>query len=160
MAILSLGLGIGANTAIFTIVNALFIHTVPVRDAAGLMFVYTLDSRIPGYLNHSYLNYKDYRELNQVFSDMTLYCPIGVSLTNTGEPEPAMAEIVSGNFFDVLGVKTVMGRAIQPDEDRLPGANPVAVISHNLWKGRFAGNPEILDTPVHLNGHRFTDRCV
>src|SRR5947209_16510223 len=113
VAILSLGFGIGANTAIFTIVNALFIHTVPVREPAGLMIVYTLDSRIPGYLNHSYLNYKDYRELNQVFSDVTLYCPIGVSLTNSGEPEPAMAEIVAGNFFDVLGVKPTVGRGIQ-----------------------------------------------
>src|SRR5438874_4368717 len=130
VAILSLGLGIGANTAIFTIVNALFIHTVPVQDPARLMFVYTLDSRIPGFLNHSYLNYKDYRDLNQVFSDIGLHCSIGVSLTNTGEPEPAIAEIISGNFFEVLGVKAAMGRAIRPDEDRVPGANPVAVISH------------------------------
>src|SRR5262249_23567624 len=65
VAILSLGLGIGANTAIFSIVNALFLHAVPVQDPASLMFVYTLDSRIPGYLQQSYLNYKDYRELNQ-----------------------------------------------------------------------------------------------
>src|SRR5689334_210757 len=114
VAVLSLGLGIGANTAIFTIVNALFIHSAPVRDAARLMFVYTLDSRNPGFLGHSYLNYKDYRDLNQVFSGLALFSSIGVSLTNTGEPEPALAEIVSGNFFDVLGVKAVQGRAIGP----------------------------------------------
>src|SRR5690349_21048177 len=101
VAILSLGLGIGANTAIFTIVNALFIQTVPVRDPANLMFVYTLDARNPGYLGHSYLNYKDYRDLNPVFSGLLLYSCIGVSLTNSGEPEPAMAQMVSGNFFDV-----------------------------------------------------------
>src|SRR5947209_5542735 len=93
VAVLSLGLGIGANTAIFTIVNALFMHTVPVHDPASLMFVYTLDSRIPGYLNHSYLNYQEYRDLNQVFSGTGLYCSIGVSLTNAGQPEPAIAEI-------------------------------------------------------------------
>ncbi len=156
VAILSLGLGIGANTAIFTIVNALFIHTVPVQDPAGLMFVYTLDSRIPGYLNHSYLNFRDYRDLNQVFSGLTLYSSIGVSLTNTGEPEPAIAEIASGNFFDVLGVKAAMGRTFQAEEDRVPGANPVAVISHGLWMRRFAGSRDVLGMPLHLNGHRFT----
>jgi putative ABC transport system permease protein len=156
VAILSLGLGIGANTAIFTIVNALFIHSVPVQDPAGLMFVYTLDSRIPGYLGHSYLNYKDYRDLNQVFSGLALYSSIGVSLTNSGEPEPAIAEIVSGNFFDVLGVKTARGRGFQPDEDRVPGASPVAVISQGLWRQRFAGKSDTLGSPIHLNGHQFT----
>jgi predicted permease len=155
VAILSLGLGIGANTAIFTIVNALFIHTVPVQDPGNLMYVYTLDFRIPGYLGHSYLNYKDYRDLNQVFSGLTLYTTIGVSLTNNGEPEPAIAEISSGNFFDVMGVKAAVGRTFQPDEDRLPGANPVAVISYNLWQRRFAGTSEILGKPIHLNSHRF-----
>src|SRR5579883_2008468 len=90
VAILSLGLGIGANTAIFTIVNALFMHGVPVRDPSSLMFVYTLDPRIPGYLFHSYLNYKDYRDLNQVFSGLTMYASMGVTLTNAGSPEPLM----------------------------------------------------------------------
>src|SRR5581483_5420218 len=156
VAILSLGLGIGANTAIFTIVNALFIHAVPVEDPGRLMFVYTLDSRIPGYLLHSYLNYKDYRDLNQVFSGLTLYSSINVSLTNAGEPESAVAEIASGNFFDVLGVKAAMGRAFTPGEDRVPGANPVAVISHGLWMRRFAGTSDVIGMPIHLNGHRFT----
>lgn len=156
VAVLSLGLGIGANTAIFTIINALFIHTVPVQDPASLMFVYTLDARNPGYLGHSYLNYKDYRDLNQVFSGLTLYSSIGVSLTNTGEPEPAMAQIVSGNFFDVLGVKPVMGRAFQPDEDKVPGASPVAVISYGLWTRKFAATPDILGKSIHLTEHRFT----
>src|SRR5215472_833966 len=81
VAVLSLGLGIGANTAIFTIVNALFLHSVPVSDPAGLAFVYTLDARNPGYLGHSYLNYKDYRDLNQVFSGLLLYSTVGISLT-------------------------------------------------------------------------------
>jgi predicted permease len=156
VAVLSLGLGIGANTAIFTIVNALFIHSVPVQDPAGLVFMYTLDARNPGYLGHSYLNYKDYRDLNQVFSGLLLFSSIGVSLTNSGEPEPAIAEIVSGNFFDVLGVKTLMGRAIQPDEDRVPGASPVAVISHGLWTRKFAAAPGIVGSSIHLNGNRFT----
>jgi len=156
VAILSLGLGIGANTAIFTIVNALFMHSVPVQDPGDLMFIYTLDSRIPGYLHHSYLNYTDYRDLNQVFSGLTLYCPIGVSLTHAGEPEPAIAEIAAGNFFDVLGVKTTIGRGFQPEEDRVPGANPVAVISYSLWTRRFAATPDIVGKPLHLNGHRFT----
>ena len=156
VAVLSLGLGIGANTAIFTIVNALFIHSVPVADPSSLMFVYTLDARNPGYLGHSYLNYKDYRDLNQVFSGLVLYSTIGASLTGSSEPEPILGNLVSGNYFDVLGVKPVVGRAFQPDEDRVPGAHPVVVISHNLWQRKFAGASDVLSQPIHLNGRRFT----
>ena len=156
VAVLSLGLGIGANTAIFTIVNALFIHSVPVREPERLMFVYTLDPRSPGYLGQSYLNYKDYRDLNQVFSDLVLYSSIGVSLTNAGEPEPTSAEIVTGNYFDALGVKAVVGRTFQPEEDRVPGAHPVAVISYGLWQRKFSSDPNVPGAALHLNGHRFT----
>ena len=156
VGVLSLGLGIGANTAIFTIVNALFIHTVPVQDPDRLMFVYTLDSHNAGYLGQSFLNYKDYRDQNQVFSGMLLYSSIGVTLTNSGQPEPASAEIVSGNYFDVLGVRPAVGRSFQPEEDRAPGANPVTVISYGLWKRKFGGDPGILSSPIHVNGHRFT----
>src|SRR5215472_2831450 len=110
VAVLSLALGIGANASIFSVVNALFLHPLPVADPERLVSVYTLDARNPGFLGQSYLNYKDYRDLNQVFSGLVLYSSMGLSLTGSGEPQPALGEIVSGNYFDVLGVKPAIGR--------------------------------------------------
>jgi predicted permease len=156
VAVLSLALGIGANTAMFTIVNALFIHTVPVQDSGNLMCIYTVDARNPGYLGNSYLNFKDYRDLNQVFSGMLLSAGIALSLTDSREPEQATAELATGNYFELLGVKTIAGRSFLPSEDQIPGAHPVAVISHSLWMRKFGGGRNAVGSRIHLNGHPFT----
>ncbi len=156
VAVLSLALGIGANVSIFTVVNAVFIHALPVTDPAGLYVVYTQDARNPGYLLQSYPNFKDYRDMNQVFSGMTLFCTLGLSLTGSGDPQPLVTEMVAANYFDVLGVRPIVGRTFQPEEDKVAGTAPVAVISYNLWQRKFAGDREVLGKPVHINGRRFT----
>src|SRR5579864_1220233 len=156
VAVFSLALGIGANVCIFTLVNAVFLHALPVADPAGLYLVYTQDARNPGYLLQSYPNFQDYRGQNQVFSGMTLYCTLGLSLTGSGDPQPLVTEMVTANYFDVLGVRPILGRAFQPEEDKVAGAAPVAVISYHLWQRKFAGDREVLAKPIHINGHRFT----
>ena len=156
VAVLSLALGIGVNTTIFTALEVMFLRPLPVTDPARLAAVFTLDQRNPGYLNQSYLNYKDYRDLNQVFSGLLLYTSMQLSLTGGGEPRPIFGQIVSGNYFDVLGITPVLGRGFVAEEDRVPGAHAVAVISYGLWARRFGSDPQITSRAVHLNGRPFT----
>src|SRR5947209_19062015 len=99
VAILSLALGIGANTTIFTLLNAIFLRPVPVQDPGRLAAVFTVDARNPGMLLCSYPNYADYRDHNTVFSSLLLYTPITISLTGPAEPQMLMAQLVSGNYF-------------------------------------------------------------
>src|ERR1035437_3731887 len=122
-AVLSLALGIGANTTVFTLLNAILLRPLPVRDPAGLAAVSTIDSHNPGQLFCSYPNYKDYRDRNRVFSSLLLYSPIAVNLTGQGEPQAAIAQIVSGNYFATLGVKPTFGRGFLPSEDSAQGAS-------------------------------------
>lgn len=155
VAMLSLALGIGANTTIFTFINAIFLRPLPVADPSRLAAVFTLDPRIPGYLLCSYPNYKDYRDRNQSFSSLLLYSSIVGTLTGGDAPQPVIFQIVSGNYFQTLGVRPVVGRAFLPEEDTTPGANPVAVISHSLWMRQFGGDPQILGRNLPVDGHNF-----
>ncbi|HUI80590.1 MAG TPA: ABC transporter permease [Bryobacteraceae bacterium] len=155
VAMLSLALGIGANTTIFTFINAIFLRPLPVTEPARLAAVFTLDPRIPGYLLCSYPNYKDYRDQNQGFSSLLLYASVVGSMTGGDSPQPVTFQIVSGNYFQTLGVAPVVGRAFLPDEDSSPGANPVAVISHALWMRQFGGDPLIVGRNLPLDGHNF-----
>jgi len=154
-AILSLGLGIGLNTTIFTFLNAIFLQPLPVRDADRLASIVTIDSRIPGYLGCSYPNYKDYREQNHSFSGLLMYASIEGSLTDFGDPQPLSFQIVSGDFFQTLGVQPAVGRAFLPEEDTAGGARLVAVISDSLWKRQFGGAAGVLGRNVSVNGHQF-----
>jgi len=155
VAILSLALGIGANTTIFTFLNAIFLRPLPVNDPAGLVAVFTLDPRFPGYLPCSYPNYKDYRDHNQSFSSLLLYSSVSGSLTEGEAPQPVLFQMVSGNYFQTLGVKPVAGRAFLPEEDSPSGGYPVAVISHALWMRRFGGDQQITAHTLEINGHVF-----
>src|ERR1041385_157800 len=133
VAILSLALGIGANTTIFTMMRAILLRPLPVRDLKTLAAVHTVDQRNPGLLLCSYPNYKDYRDQNQVFASLAVYSAIGIAMTGQGEPQLAMGQLVSANYFLTLGVEPKIGRGFLPDEDAALGASPVAVISHGLW---------------------------
>src|SRR5947209_8536574 len=155
IAVLSLGLGIGANTTIFTLVNAIFLRPVPVADPDHLAAVFTSDARNPGMLLCSYPNYLDYRDHNTVFSSLLLYTPITVSLTGPAEPQMLMTHMVSSNYFSTLGVEPVIGRGFLADEDVTPGANPVAVISYGMWTWQFGHDPQITSRSVRLNGRPF-----
>ncbi|MCX6629727.1 MAG: ABC transporter permease [Candidatus Solibacter sp.] len=153
-AVLSLALGIGANTTIFTLLNAILLRPLPVREPARLAAVFHTDPRIPGLLLCSYPNYQDYRDHNTVFSSLLLYSALTVNLTGRGDPQLLMGQVVSANYFATLGVEPVVGRAFRAEED-VPGAPPVAVVSHALWVRLFGGNREVTSSTIEISGHRY-----
>ena len=152
---LSLGLGIGANTAIFTLVNAVFLKPIPVEDPSHVVSVFTTDPKNPGFLPLSYFNYLDYRDKNTVFSGLAASTGVPIALRTDAEPQQIFGELASGNFFDVLGAKPVLGRAFRPEEDGAPGAHPVAVLSYAFWTRQYGGNRNILGQTIVLNGYPY-----
>src|SRR5437762_2193247 len=152
IALLTLALGIGANTTIFSLVNATLMRRLPVTDPEHLVYVFHGD---PGSV-FSYPDYAELRDQNQVFDGMIAWGGITASLNSNDQTDLEGGAIVSGNFFQVLGVQAQLGRLISPDDDRTPGAHPVTVISHGLWQRRFAGNPSVIGQQLLLNGHSFT----
>ena len=155
VAIVSLALGIGANTTIFTLVNAVLLRALPVHDPARLAAVHTVDPRNPGFVLCSYPNYKDFRDQNRVFSSLLVHSPITINLTGRGDPQLLMAQIVSGNYFSTLGVNPILGRGFLPEEDQTPGAAPVAVLSYGFWTRQFGADPAITSRTIDLNGRAF-----
>jgi predicted permease len=155
IAILSLALGIGANTAIFGFVNAILLRPLPVTAPDDLMFVFSGRSDSP-YSVSSYPDYVDYRDSNEVFSGLAAYSSVSVSLTTGDQAEAVSGEIVTGNYFDVLGVKLAQGRSFLPEEDQAPGAHAVAIVSHGLWQRRLGGDSGLLGKELTLNGRSFT----
>ena len=153
-AVLSLALGIGANTTIFTLLDAVFLRSLPVRDPGRLAAVFTTDPRIPGLLLCSYPNYQDYRDHNTVFSSLLLYSALTVNLTGRGDPQLLMGQLVSANYFATLGVDPVVGRGFRAEED-LPGAPLVAVISHGLWIRLFEGSQDVTRRTIEISGHPY-----
>jgi putative ABC transport system permease protein len=160
VAILSLALGIGLNTAIFTVVNAVLFRSLPVTEPERLVAVYGTDAKNAGnaasYTPISYLDYVDYREQAEVFSGLVAFGEATLHMSAANEPEQLKGFIVTGNYFDVLGVKPVAGRTFLPEEDGSPGAHPVVVISYNLWQRRFARDPSLIGKPLSLNTQAFT----
>jgi predicted permease len=161
VAVLTLALGIGANTAIFTVVNAVFFHPIPVHDPGKMVELFTASqNKIFGFNNNlfplSFPNAGDIQRRVQSFSGVTVFIGAPVSLTINGQPDQYFADLASGNFFDVLGVHAAMGRTFREEEDREPGAGPVIVLSHGLWERKFAGNPNVIGQSVLLNGQGFT----
>jgi len=155
-AILSLALGIGLNTGIFTFLNAVFLRPFPVADPERLLSMVSKDVNDPRFLPNAYANYRDYRDQNNVFSGMAAFQAIEVSVAGSERAEQAIGQIVTGNFFRVLGVKASMGRTFLPEEDATPGTHPVVVLSHTFWESHFASDPGIVGKTILLNGHRFT----
>ena len=158
IAVLTLALGIGANTAIFSLINATLFSRLPVNEPEALVYVYSGNPNDPFGVS-SYPDYAEFRDQNQVFSGLVCAGGIAASLNSddtTAQADPVTGLIVSGNYFEVLGVKAKQGRAISPDDDLTPGAHPVVVISDRLWHTRFSGRADILGQQVKLNGHDFT----
>lgn len=156
VAVLTLALGIGANSAIFSLVNALLLRPMPVEKPEELAALYTSDFSGPLYGGSSYPDFVEFQEKNDVFSELLAYSVTPFNLSTDGESDRVFGEVVSGNYFSLLGVKPVLGRSFLPEEDSTPGTHPVAVISHRLWQRRFGGNPSVIGQSVHLNGHPFT----
>ena len=160
VAVLSLALGIGANTTIFTLVNAVLLHPLPMKDPDSLVAVFTTDERNRGaffnLMPTSPLNFADYRKLSDVFTGLVAHQGLPLSFAGKGEPEQIFGEMVSGDFFTVLGVTPALGRAFLPDEDEVPGRSLVTVLSHNFWQRQLGGDPRIVGQTLTLNGHAFT----
>jgi len=160
-AIVSLALGIGANTTIFTLLNTLFLNPLPVERPAELVAVFTTANRnatqFGNLLPLSYPNLKDFRERNGVLTDLAGYSPpLPLSLSTADEPQRVFAQLVTGNYFDVLGVRPAAGRFFTPNDDRTPGGHPLAVIGYGLWQRRFGGGPDAVGQTIALNRRSFT----
>ena len=160
VAILTLALGIGANTAIFSLVDQVLLRSLPVKAPQQLVL---LDLRGHFYGNSSsgsnvlsYPMYRDFRDHNEVFSGMLCFRHFQGSLSFAGRAERIHGELVSGNYFSVLGVNAVLGRTFTPDDDRIPDGEPLAVLSYSFWKQRFGGDPSVLGQTLLLNNHQMT----
>jgi predicted permease len=162
VAVLSLALGIGANTTIFTVVNAILLNALPVRDLPRLVQMDTVDSKTlitqarSEKLGMSFPNFQDYRRDNQVFTDLAAFMPIAVTWSGGAEPRQLQTELVSANYFEVLGIRPARGRFFMPDEDTKPSGNDVAVLSYALWANKLGSDPEIIGKPLILDARPYT----
>ena len=163
VAILSLALGIGANTTIFTVVNAILLNPLPVKNVSRVVEVDTVDSKTrvtaakTVKLGMSYMNFQDYARQTQLFSAMTcLVGPLPLTWSGGAEPRQLQAQMVSATYFDLLGLRPAAGRFFLPDEDTKPGGNNVVVLSYSLWTNKFGANPNIVGQTVTLNATPYT----
>ena len=155
VAILSLALGIGANAAIFSLVNLVLFRPLPVPNPEQIVSVSAVGKE-GAMAAHSYLNYVDLRDRNNVLSGLLAYRFAPMSLSRNGNNEIIYGYLTSGNYFELLGVQAALGRLFTPDDDRTPGAHPVAVLSHASWQKRFGANPNIVGQTMLLNNHSYT----
>jgi predicted permease len=150
----TLALGIGANTAIFGLVDTLLLRPLPVVKAPGeLVLLRRGDGRGP---TLSYPEFTALRERNEVLSDLALYTQAPISFGNNVRSEVVLGAIVSANYFDVLGINPSFGRTFLPEEDRTPGAHPVVVLNHSFWQSRFNSDRTLVGQMIVLNNRRFT----
>ncbi len=157
VATITLMLGIGVNTTIFSIVNTILLSPLPVEEPSQIVAVY--GSRTNGTGSHdssSYLDYLDLREQTETLSGLVAYTNFFANLVLDGRSEIVVGEIVSHNYFDVLGVQPALGRGFTAEEFGTEGGNPVAVISNYMWRTRFGADDAILGKPVRLSGTSYT----
>jgi predicted permease len=153
IAIITLALGIGANTAIFSLVNTALLRPLPIERPEQLVSINNASLNLPVI---SYPNYRDFRDRNNVFSGMLAYRYTTFGLSVNGVNERVWGYLATGAYFEVLGVKPALGRFFTPDDDKSPGAHPVAVITYDCWQKRFAGDSQVIGRTVVINGRNFT----
>ncbi|HEY7546483.1 MAG TPA: ABC transporter permease, partial [Blastocatellia bacterium] len=157
VAVLSIALGIGANTAVFSLVNAVLFKPLPVDrpDRLAALYVIEPESSFPD--SFSYPDYVDYRDKCESFSHLVGHYGTTLNIASAGQqPELVWGELVTGNYFTGLGVSPALGRLLTDQDDINPGAHPVAVLSHSFWQRRFNSDPQIAGKTIRLNGHDFT----
>jgi putative ABC transport system permease protein len=160
--LLLLVLGIGTNTAIWSLLNAIFLHPLPaVADPRALVAIYqtTLgENGLPagGFENVSYPNYRDFRDRNRSFSDVALYQWLRMNLAGGGTPERIVGMFATANYFDVLGVRPALGRFFRPEEVRVPGAEAVLILGHGCFSRLFGADPKVVGRSILLGGRKFT----
>jgi len=150
-AVITLGLGIGANTAIFSVVNGVLLRPLPYRDADRLVVVSLHNQKTQEVFPLCDADFLDWRSQNRVFSHVAAFSGEIFNVTGAGRPEQMRGEAVTSDFFSTLGVMPVLGRTFLPGEDG-PGAPPVAVLSYSLWESRYGSDPGVIGQPVVLNG--------
>ncbi len=163
IAVLTLALGIGANTAIFSLLNQILLRQLPVKDPKELVLL-----RAPGVRtghiwsdgddseSFSYPIYKGLRDNNPVFAGIFGRFAFSASIASRGKTERGSGELVTGNYFEVLGVRPALGRVFSQEDDRVPGAHPVAVLSHAYWLRQFGGEPGVLNQTLLVNNTEMT----
>ncbi|HEX7485543.1 MAG TPA: ABC transporter permease, partial [Vicinamibacterales bacterium] len=159
IVVLTLALGIGANTAIFALMDQMLLRALPVEDPASLV---TLDApgpnqgRIEGDHAFSYPMFVDFRDRNSVFSGVLARFPVFLTMLHENRSERVRGELVSGTYFEVLGVHPAAGRLFGPNDDVTRGGHPIAVLSNGFWLRRFGGDPAIVGKTIRLNGQPMT----
>src|SRR5215813_6401391 len=163
VSVLTLALGLGANTAIFSLTDQILLRRLPVEKPEEL---FVLRSPGPksgrvwsdgdGAASLSYPLYKELAEKNNIFSGLLARFAIPLSVSGEGQTERADGELVSGNYFEVLGVRPVIGRVFTSEDDRVPGAGQVVVLSHNYWTRRFGNDMGVLNKTLTVNGSVMT----
>jgi predicted permease len=159
VAVVSLALGIGANTAIFTLIDQILLRLLPVKDPQQLVL---LRGRGPHYGSNngrnklSYPMYEDFRDHNTVFNGMFCRWETDLSVSSEGKTERVDGELVSGTYFQVLGVRAALGRVFTAEDDKTPGGHPYAVLSYRYWLSRFGGKPDVIGKKLLVDGYPLT----
>src|SRR4030095_2620168 len=159
VVVLTLGLGIGANTAIFSLMDQVLLRPLPVHDPGALVLLDgpgAFRGRTLNAMTFSYPMYRDFRDRHEVFAGVLARVPLAMTAVWRGASARANGELVSGNYFDVLGIRPALSRLLTAADDQTPGAHPVAVISYGYWQRRFGGDPAILNQSITVNGHPLT----
>src|SRR5262245_57188210 len=154
-AIASLALGMGANTAVFSVLDALVLRSAPVRDPGSIVAIYSTSAANPGLHGTSFQNDEELRRALPF--DVAAAAPLEIGLAaGSGQPEQVAAELVSDNYFRLLGVAAARGRVFTASEGERTAASPVVVISDGLWRRRFGARADVVGRPVSLNARPFT----
>ena len=162
IAIVSLALGFGLNTTIFTVVNAILLNPLPVRDVSRLVELDTVDAKTKvtqasaTKIGLSFANFQDYQRQNEVFTGLAAWLALPVTWSDGAEPKRIQAYLVSANYFDVLGLTPAAGRFFLPDEDTKANSNTVTVISYALWESKFGSDPGVVGRTMNLNATPYT----
>ncbi|HEY6337691.1 MAG TPA: ABC transporter permease [Candidatus Sulfotelmatobacter sp.] len=154
VALITLALGIGANTAIFSVVNAVLLRPLPYPHPDRLVFLAESSKQVPD-MSISMADFDDWRAMNSVFESTVAYQTESVTLTGQGQAQQLLMRRVTAGLFPTLGVKPILGRALLPEDDK-PGAEPVVMLSDALWASRFGSDPNVLGKQLTLDGETFT----
>lgn len=155
VAVASLALGIGFNTALFSVIDAILLRPLPVDHPERLADVYTRGLDGDTYATSSYPDFLDFQAQNRVFSGMLGYSPAIGAIRTSDQSRMAIGEVVTGNYFQLLGVRAAVGRTLLPEDDRT-GAARVAVLSHRVWMKEYAGDPAVVGRTIQLHGQVYT----
>src|SRR5262245_5120230 len=154
-AVLTLALGIGANSAIFSVVNAVLLRPLPFADPGRLVLIFSTAKDGNRHDVSTYPDFADWRNQNRSFSDVAAYASRSMTIGIGDESVVAQGKRVTTNVFDVLGVQPAVGRTFRPEENR-PGSNAVVILSDQLWQRRFAGSPNVLGQTIRINEEPYT----